>query len=124
MNKITTVARIGKDAVIRGTGERKVLSFSVASDTGWGDKKQTIWYNVSTWFAPAQLTRAEKFATLLAKGNKVTIIGDLSETEYEGKKSLAITVTNFSDIEVVAFKGDGKKPAPEVSDVGDEDPGF
>ena len=45
---IATIAgRLGKDAEHKTVGSSDLCSFSVAADVGYGDKKQTIWVDVS-----------------------------------------------------------------------------
>lgn len=86
MKNITIAGGIGKDAVTRSTpaGE-KVTGFSVAVSEGFGDKKRTLWFDVSLWGA-----RGEKLAEYLTKGSKVSVSGDLSTREHEGKTYLTI----------------------------------
>lgn len=71
-HKIIAVGRTGKDAVMRFTpsGEA-VTSFSLAVDDGFGDKKQTIWFNVSVWGKTAEVVKE------MAKGTKVLVEGRL-----------------------------------------------
>lgn len=75
---------LGKDAVAKSTQNGKdFCSFPVAATIGWGDKKQTIWIDVTKWGEGSQ-----GLAKLLRKGSKVTVIGELSTREHEGKTYL------------------------------------
>lgn len=103
MNKVTTVARIGKDAQVIGEKETKLLKFTCCTNVGFGEKSQAIWYDVNTFVSAAQLERAKKFVEILKKGNKVVVSGNLSTREYEGKTYLQIE-TSMNDIEVVEYK--------------------
>ncbi|MGN6282129.1 single-stranded DNA-binding protein [Frateuria sp.] len=95
------VVRIGKDAVTRFTGAGKaVTGFSAAVDSGYGDKKQTIWLDCSAWGE-----RYEKVAPYLTKGSQVFIQGELGTREHEGKTYITVDV---KDLKLV-----GGKPAGE-----------
>lgn len=111
MNKILVTGRIGKDAKILGEKENKLLKFSIAETVGFGDNAKTQWYDVNTFVSASQLERAQKFTSILAKGNKVVVTGKLTTREYEGKTYLQIE-TNMNDIEVVSFKEAKKADAP------------
>lgn len=78
---ITGVGRIGKDAQTRFTqGGEAVTGFSLAMDNGFGDKKQTLWFDASLW-----CKRGESVAPYLVKGAQVFVVGELGEREHEGK---------------------------------------
>lgn len=86
MKNITIAGNIGKDAELRSTGGGdKVAGFTVAVDDGFGDKKRTLWFDVSIWGK-----RAEALAPMLTKGGKVCVTGDLSTREHEGKTYLTV----------------------------------
>ena len=86
MKCITIAGRVGKDAVTRTTqGGDSVTGFPVAVDDGWGDKKRTIWFDVSVWGK-----RGSAIAGMLVKGKQLTVSGDLSTREHEGKTYLTI----------------------------------
>lgn len=92
MNSITIAGRIGKDAVIRATAKgESVAGFSVGTDVGYGDKKQTLWFDCSIWGK-----RAESLANHLTKGSSVTVIGELSTREHEGKTYLSVRVSEIA----------------------------
>lgn len=117
MNKITTIGRLGKDAGIFGQGATKVFSFSVGSNTGYGDKQKTVWYKVTAFVSEKQLARAEKLKAMLVKGTEVCVHGDFSEEEYQDKKSPAITTT-LSDITVTKYKN--AKPSADAGETSTE----
>jgi single-strand DNA-binding protein len=86
MKSITIAGRIGKDAETRTTqGGDQVTGFTVAVDEGFGDKKRTLWFDVAFWGK-----RGAAVAQYLTKGSSVTVTGDLSTREYEGKTYLTI----------------------------------
>lgn len=117
LNKITTIGRIGKDAGLFGGGATKVLSFSVASDSGYGERKVTLWYKVSIFVSEKQLDRAEKLKGMLVKGTEVCIPGDLGEETYNDKKSLTISCS-LNDVQITKFKN----PKPSAEGASDDAP--
>ena len=78
---VTIAGRLTKDAELRQAGSSQVCSFSVASDTGFGDRKQTHFFNCSLWGR-----QGEVLAQYLRKGGAVTVVGEFSEREYNGKQ--------------------------------------
>ena len=86
MTVITTiVGNVGKDAVHKSTqGGKEFVSFPVAAKVGWGEREQTLWFDVTKW------SGSQKLADMLLKGSKVTVIGRFSTREHEGKTYLQI----------------------------------
>lgn len=86
MKSITIAGNVGKNAETRATQQGdKVTGFPVAVDDGFGDKKRTIWFDCSMWGK-----RGETLAQYITKGGKITVTGDLSTREYDGKTYLTI----------------------------------
>ena len=86
MKAITIAGRLGKDAETRNTqAGDQVTGFTVAVDEGFGDKKRTLWFDVSYWGK-----RGAAVAPYLTKGGNVTVSGELSTREYEGKTYLTV----------------------------------
>lgn len=80
---VTAVGSLGQDPTIRSTPSgKKIASFSVAVDQGYGDNKKTEWVNVIAWEKLADL--AEKF---LKKGKVVALSGTLQTSSWEDKTS-------------------------------------
>jgi single-strand DNA-binding protein len=79
MNVWTFSGRVGADAELRTTqsGE-KVLSFRVANDIGFGDRRTTQWVDCSMWGK-----RAESVANYVKKGDKITVSGELKLEEFQ-----------------------------------------
>lgn len=104
MKVITIAGRVGKDAVTRNTQSGdQVTGFTVAVDEGYGDKKSTLWFDVSMWGK-----RGAAVAQYLTKGANVTVTGELSTREHEGKTYLTIRET------ALALQG-GKRDASPAS---------
>jgi single-strand DNA-binding protein len=72
------LGRLGKDAETKTTsGGQTVTSFTVATDSGFGDKKQTHWVACALWG-----DRGAKIAQYLLKGSMVAVSGELKPREY------------------------------------------
>ena len=91
MTVVTTiVGNVGKDAVHKSTqGGKEFVSFPVAAKVGWGEREQTLWFDVTKW------SGSQKLADMLLKGAKVTVIGRLSTRDHEGKTYLQIDATDI-----------------------------
>lgn len=88
---IATVAgRLGKDSELRQAGSSQVLSFSVAGDTGFGERKQSHWFECSLWG-----NQGAALQQYLKKGQQVTVIGEFSEREYNGKQYKELRVNSI-----------------------------
>ena len=96
MNQITVIGRLTKDAEVRYLPNGKTIgNFTVASSSGYGDKKKTHFFNCVLWG-----DRAEKSAQYLLKGTPLTVFGELDLREYDKKDgtkgySLDVNVSNF-----------------------------
>lgn len=84
---VTTIAgNVGKDATFKSTqGGADLCNFTVAATIGYGDKEQTIWFDVTKWGKGT-----DKLASFITKGKQVTVSGELSTREYEGKTYLQL----------------------------------
>jgi single-strand DNA-binding protein len=91
MKQICIAGNIGKSAEVRQAGQSKVTGWSVAVDDGWGDKKTTIWFDCNWWGQ-----RGEKVAQYIQKGGKITVAGELSKREHDGKTYLTVNVTDVT----------------------------
>ena len=81
MNTITVIGNVGKDPVVRFTGQEKaVTTFSVATSTGKDDNKRTVWHDVVCFDE-----QAERVADEIVKGTRVVVVGRLNKESYEGK---------------------------------------
>jgi single-strand DNA-binding protein len=78
---VVVVGNLGKDPEIRSTpGGKKVASFSLAVDQGFGDNKRTEWVNIIAWEKLADL--AEKY---LKKGKTIALSGTLQTSSWDDK---------------------------------------
>ena len=77
--------RIGKDGDLRylATGT-PILVVSVATDTGFGDRKKTVWVKCNVWGK-----RGESLAPYIKKGGEISLVGELSESEWTDQQGVA-----------------------------------
>ncbi|MCL6264730.1 single-stranded DNA-binding protein [Craterilacuibacter sp. RT1T] len=81
MNSISFDGRLAADAELKYTGSGEpVLSFRVASDIGFGERKTTNWFSCQVWGK-----RGESLQRFLAKGQQVTVYGQLTLREWTDK---------------------------------------
>lgn len=79
MNSWVFSGRVGADAELKTTeGGRKLLSFRVANDIGFGASKSTQWVDCSWWGQ-----RAEAVANYIKKGDKITVAGEVKLQEFQ-----------------------------------------
>lgn len=101
----TLVGRLGGDPELRSTRSGKtVLGFSVATDHGWGDNKQTLWVRVSVWGK-----RGETLSNHLKKGSSVLVSGQLTTSEFDrrdGGKGFSLELS-ADQVEFVGSRDSG-----------------
>ena len=115
MKNITIAGNIGKSAEIRTTPAGKtVVGWTVAVNDGWGDNKSTLWFDCAWWGQ-----RGEKVAQYIQKGGKITVCGDLSKREHEGKTYLTINVQDVTLQSNASEKSGGYDQSPEGYDAGE-----
>lgn len=89
-----------------------LLSFSVACNTGFGDKRHTMWITCSVFGK-----RAETLNQYLTKGKHVFVSGELRQREYQGKDGTTKTSLemNANVVDFIGGKqesGESVKPEP------------
>lgn len=128
MNNFNAIGRVGKDAVTRQAGNSQVTGFSLAVDSGFGDKKQTLWLDCSAWG-----DRFAKVGEYITKGSQLGVTGELGTREHDGKTYLTLRV---ADVTLLGGKGESvgqqersprpqrqesARPAPPADDFSDDD---
>jgi len=111
MNNYNVIGRVGKDAVTRQAGSEPVTGFSLAVDSGYGDKKQTLWLDCSLWGK-----RGEKVAQYITKGSQLGVSGELGTREHDGKTYLTLRV---AEVSLIGGKPAGSAPRQESSPASD-----
>lgn len=82
MNSCVIFGRLGKDAEFSETkGGTKLLKFSLANNTGYGEKVQTNWFRC-TMFGE----RGERLVDYLKKGSAVIVSGEVTLNKWTGKE--------------------------------------
>lgn len=120
MNCCTFAGRVVADAVLRATQSgTQVLTFRVASDTGYGDHKKTHWLGCKLFGK-----RGVSLAPYLLKGQQVTVAGTLEPPrtyDAQGETRLAQDLV-VSEVALMGQQpqtnGTSKEPAaaPEFDD--------
>lgn len=106
MAHLIATGRIGSDAETRELQSgKKVVSFSIADDIGWGEKKRTQWLKCAMFGE-----RAEKVAPYLTKGSIVQIHGE-PESESWIKDGEARSTIKVLVNDVKLFGGASDKPS-------------
>ena len=106
MNSITLTGNLGRDAETRYLSDgTAVCGFSVADSMG--RDKPSIWWNCSLFGK-----RADALSQYLTKGQQVTVIGTVTEREYndkDGQKRKSMDVR----VQDVALQGGKREEAPQ-----------
>ena len=113
LNKVMLIGRLGHSPELRQSQSGKsVCSFTLATDTGYGDNKKTDWHKV-TVFDKA----ADKCAKYLRKGSSVYVEGRLSYDTYEkdGIKRTSVKII-ANDVRFIGAKSDNPEEAPQQND--------
>ena len=107
--KIIIVGRIATDLELKELTNTSVLNFRIAFDSGYGEKKHTIFMAVAMFGK-----RAESMEKYLSKGREVLIVGKLQENKWEkdGVEQSRITI-DADDWSFVGSKEDKTDAPPE-----------
>jgi len=128
MNVLSAIGNLPRDAELRFLPDSTpVLSFSIALNSGYGDKAQTDWLDCSLFGK-----RGESLAPILLKGTKVGVTGEFSTGKYPDKKSGVEKTTLRLRVQSVTLTGNksntvaatpSKNPAPEaISEISEDIP--
>ena len=116
MNVFTFTGRLGSDGEVRYTPSNvAVCNFSVAVESGYGDKKATTWVRCALWGKRA----TGGLPDCLKKGVQVCVSGELSTREYEsnGEKRTSVEV-NVRELTLIGGRGEQapqQRQAPQQS---------
>lgn len=97
------VGRLTKDAEIKVINSKNALAFSVATDTGYGDKKSTVFFNCLLYRNP------DGIAPYMVKGTQVFVSGEFSMKAWTNKegKEISSPSINVNIIDLVGSKATG-----------------
>ena len=86
MNNFNCTARLGRDAEVRVTQSGlSICQFPGAVDTGYGDKKQTMWIRFSIIGKRAE----GQLPSFLTKGTQVAVSGEIATSEWTDQQGNA-----------------------------------
>ena len=88
----TLVGRLGKDCRVGMAGSTPVCNFTVAVDVGYGERKQTLWWDCALFGKRAE----SKLSEYLLKGQQVAVSGEPGTREHEGKTYLTLRVDHLT----------------------------
>lgn len=112
-NNISFVGRLGNDPELKDVGSTQVLEFTVANNTGFGDKKTTNWFRCAYWGA-----RAVSVQQYLSKGKQIFITGELTIRKYDKKDGSGEGYSHDINVNAIDFvssgsdSGEGQSSAP------------
>lgn len=93
-NVMTFTGHLARDAEVKYTQSgTAILSFSVGCNSGYGDKKKTMWVRVTLFGKRAE----GQLKDYLKKGTNVFVSGELSQNEYKANDG-----TTKTSLELVA----------------------
>ena len=111
MNSMTFDGRLAADAELRYTPSGEpVLSFRVASDIGFGERKTTNWFSCQVWGK-----RGESLKNYLAKGQQVTVYGQLTLREWTDKEGVKRTSPDVR-VNELSLQGGRRDDMPPMDD--------
>jgi len=121
MNLLTIAGHIGRDAEIRQAGSTELASFSVATNYGFGDKKETVWVSCTLWGK-----RAHSLAPYIRKGGQISVAGEVRLREWQANDGTTKTALEMNVDKVTLMGGGEAKPAEKpaqapVKDILDDD---
>jgi len=103
-NNCFFVGRLGADATLRmTTSGTAVLSWSMAVDVGYGDRRETLWIDCALFGQ-----RAESLQQHLRKGRQVAVVGEIGLRQYttrDGQHRATLTLR----VEDLALLGGGER---------------
>jgi single-strand DNA-binding protein len=126
MLQLSLAGRAGRDAEYKQTqGGDDLCRFSIAADVGFGERKQTIWVDVTRW---GKGTKA--LAGFIRKGDPVAVTGEMSTREHDGKTYIQCRADRVT---LLGGGGDGRgerkrgydereQPQPARDDLDDDIP--
>lgn len=78
MNKVILTGNLGADPEIKAIGDTHVVNARLATSRKTRDGEATDWHNIKVWGK-----QAEAFASLMQKGSKLTVEGEVQYQQWE-----------------------------------------
>lgn len=96
---IIGVGRLGKDPEMKYTPKGTAQTyFTVAVDSGYGDKKETTWIGLTAWG-----NQAELYNQWLKKGSRIKFTAELSNVKAYQKQSGELGVGVYAKVYEIEF---------------------
>ena len=108
LNKVMLIGRLGRDPELRRSQSGKaVCTFTMATDTGWGDNKKTDWHNITVFDKTA-----ENCSKYLRKGSPAYVEGRIAYDSYEkdGTKHTTTKIIANSVLFIATSKAGSQAP--------------
>ena len=100
VNKAILLGHVGKDPEIRTTASGDtVSSFSLATNSGYGDNKTTDWHNVIFFGKTADFIK-----DYIKKGSQIYVEGRIANRNYVDKNGVKKYVTEIKGYSVQALQ--------------------
>lgn len=117
MNVFVFSGRLTADPKTKQFSGTSVTGFTVANNTGFGDKKKVNFFNCECWGK-----RGETLTQYFSKGNPILIEGELSIEEWEApdgnkRRGTKVRVVNWFFPETTKVKSDEPKDEPMGQEV-------
>ena len=97
-NNFTGFGRLTADPEFKPVGDTSVANFTLATDTGYGERKATLFTKCAAWGKQAELIRDS-----FKKGNRILITGEMQPKNWEkdGKTvyDVQVNVRNFNFVD-------------------------
>lgn len=116
MNTVNIMGRLTRDAEIRATQTGKsVASFTIAVDSGYGEKKTANFIPCVAWEKTAEF-----ISKYFGKGDMIAITGELRSRSYEkdGQKRTAVEIL-VSNVDFCGGKKESSS-APKFVEIEDD----
>lgn len=110
MNRVFLTGRLTKDPDIRVTQTGTAVGrYSLAVDTGYGENRQTNFFDCVTFGKTAQFV--EKY---LKKGMKIFVSGELQQRSYQNRDGQRVTVVEIlvQEHEFAEARSEARTEAP------------
>lgn len=99
LSHITLVGHAGKDAIQMTTKTGKPMTkLTLAVSTGWGENKETTWWNVTAFDKPAEWAKDVK------KGEVILVQGEAKSRKYQKSEGGEGTSVEVSATKILQFK--------------------
>lgn len=122
LNRAIIIGRVGQEPKVFEAKSGKIVSFSVATDSGWGEKKTTIWENVKVFgkLADVCATYVKKGMLVYVEGKRETSLGK-DEKVYQEVNASEVKFLSKVEGEAQAKPAPARRAAPKAEPEFDDD---